>query len=271
MNTGKFVFAQVTDIIHPQEFARCVRRYNGEYKVKSFSCWDQFLCMAFGQLTSRESLRDIEVCLRSREDQLYHIGIRSRISRSTLANANESRDWKIYADLAQGLIRRARHLYQEDPISVELDQTVYALDSTTIDLCLKLFPWAHFRKTKAAIKLHTLLDVRGSIPTFISISAGKQVDVRVLDELILEQGSFYVMDRGYVDFRRLNAFVSATAFFVTRSKRGLKFNRSKSLPVDYPVGIRADQLVYLKNKTTRNTIQRNSAASVTLILKRKRI
>ena len=251
MNTGKFVFAQVTDIIHPQEFARCVRRYNGEYKVKSFSCWDQFLCMAFGQLTSRESLRDIEVCLRSREDQLYHIGIRSRISRSTLANANESRDWKIYADLAQGLIRRARHLYQEDPISVELDQTVYALDSTTIDLCLKLFPWAHFRKTKAAIKLHTLLDVRGSIPTFISISAGKQADVRVLDELILEQGSFYVMDRGYVDFRRLNAFVSATAFFVTRSKRGLKFNRSKSLPVDYPVGIRADQLVYLKNKTTR--------------------
>ena len=251
MNTGKFVFAQVTDIIHPQEFARCVRRYNGEYKVKSFSCWDQFLCMAFGQLTSRESLRDIEVCLRSREDQLYHIGIRSRISRSTLANANESRDWKIYADLAQGLIRRAQHLYQEDPISVELDQTVYALDSTTIDLCLKLFPWAHFRKTKAAIKLHTLLDVRGSIPTFISISAGKQADVRVLDELILEQGSFYVMDRGYVDFRRLNAFVSATAFFVTRSKRGLKFNRSKSLPVDYPVGIRADQLVYLKNKTTR--------------------
>ena len=251
MNTGKFVFAQVTDIIHPQEFARCVRRYNGEYKVKSFSCWDQFLCMAFGQLTSRESLRDIEVCLRSREDQLYHIGIRSRISRSTLANANESRDWRIYADLAQGLIRRARHLYQEDPISVELDQTVYALDSTTIDLCLKLFPWAHFRKTKAAIKLHTLLDVRGSIPTFISISAGKQADVRVLDELILEQGSFYVMDRGYVDFRRLNAFVSATAFFVTRSKRGLKFNRSKSLPVDYPVGIRADQLVYLKNKTTR--------------------
>jgi hypothetical protein len=250
MNTGKFAFAQVMDAIHPQEFARCVRRYNGEYKVKFFSCWDQFLCMAFGQLTFRESLRDIEVCLRSREDQLYHIGIRSRISRSTLADANESRDWRIYADLAQGLIRRARHLYQYEPISVELGQTAYALDSTTIDLCLKLFPWAHFRKTKAAIKLHTLLDLRGSIPTFISISAGKQADVRVLDELILEPGSFYVMDRGYVDFRRLNAFVVATAFYVTRSKRGFKFNRLKSSPVDYPVGIRVDQLVRLKNPAT---------------------
>lgn len=239
------------DTIHPQAFARCVRRYNGEYKVKSFSCWDQFLCMAFGQLTFRESLRDIEICLRSREDQLYHIGIRSRISRSTLADANESRDWRIYSDLAQGLIRRARHLYQQDPIGLELDQTVYALDSTTIDLCLKLFPWAHFRKTKAAIKLHTLLDLRGSIPTFISISPGKQADVRVLDELILEPGSFYVMDRAYVDFRRLHAFELARAFYVTRSKRGIKFNRLKSLPVDYSVGIRVDQLVHLKNPTTR--------------------
>jgi hypothetical protein len=228
--------------IHPQQFARCVRRYNGEYKVKHFSCWEQFLCMAFGQLTFRESLRDIEVCLRSRQDQLYHTGIRSRISHSTLADANDSRDWRIYADLAQGLIRRARRLYQNDPIGVELDETVYALDSTTIDLCLKLFPWARFRKTKAAVKLHTLLDLRGSIPTFISISQGKQADVRVLDELILEPGSFYVMDRGYVDFRRLHAFVRATAFYVTRSKRGLQFNRLKSLPVDYPVGIRVDQV-----------------------------
>ena len=251
MNTGKFAFAQLMDSIHPQEFARCVHRYNGKYKVKHFTCWDQFLCMAFGQLTFRESLRDIEVCLRSREDQLYHIGIRSRISRSTLADANESRDWRIYSDLAQGLIRRARHLYQNDAMSVELDQTVYALDSTTIDLCLNLFPWAHFRKTKAAVKLHTLLDLRGSIPTFISISAGKQADVRVLDELILEPGSFYVMDRGYVDFRRLHAFMLAPAFYVTRSKRGIKFNRLKSLPVDYPLGIRVDQLVRLKNPATQ--------------------
>ena len=207
--------------------------------------------MAFGQLTFRESLHDIEVCLRSRQDQLYHIGIQSRVSHSTLADANESRDWRIYADLAQGLIRKARRLYQDDPIGVELDETVYALDSTTIDLCLKLFPWARFRRTKAAIKLHTLLDLRGSIPTFISISEGKQADVRVLDELILEPGSFYVMDRGYVDFRRLYAFVGATAFYVTRSKRGLQFNRVKSLPVDYPVGIRVDQVVRLKNPASR--------------------
>ena len=251
VNTGKFAFAQVMEPIHQQQFARCVRRYNGEYKVKHFSCWEQFLCMAFGQLTFRESLRDIEVCLRSRQDQLYHTGIRSRISHSTLADANESRDWRIYADLAQGLIRKARRLYQDDPIGVELEETVYALDSTTIDLCLKLFPWAHFRKTKAAIKLHTLLDLRGSIPTFISISEGKQADVRILDELILEPGSYYVMDRGYVDFRRLYSFVRATAFYVTRSKRGLQFNRLKSLPVDYPVGIRVDQVVRLKNPTSR--------------------
>lgn len=237
--------------IHRQQFARCVQRYNGEYKVKHFSCWEQFLCMAFGQLTFRESLRDIEVCLRSRRDQLYHIGIRSRVSHSTLADANESRDWRIYADLAQGLIRKARRLYHDDPIGVELTETVYALDSTTIDLCLKLFPWARFRKTKAAIKLHTLLDLRGSIPTFISISEGKQADVRVLDELILEPGSFYIMDRAYVDFRRLHAFVRAAAFFVTRSKRGLQFNRLKSLPVDYPAGIRVDQVVRLKNPTSR--------------------
>ena len=192
MHTGKLVFAQLTDLIHPEQFRRCVRRYHGDYKVKTFSCWNQFLCMAFGQLTFRESLRDVETCLRSRQDQLYHLGIRGEVSHSTLADANRERDWRIYYDLAQLLIRRARSLYQNEPIGLELKDTVYALDSTTIDLCLNLFPWARFRRAKAAIKLHTLLDLRGSIPTFISISQGKQADVRILDELILEAGSFYV-------------------------------------------------------------------------------
>jgi len=233
MNAGKLVFAQLVEPIHPEQFRRCVQRYSGEYKVKSFSCWDQFLCMAFGQLTFRESLRDVEICLRSRRDQLYHVGIRSDVSRSTIADANRVRDWRIYADLAQVLIRQARTLYQKEPIGIELDETVYALDSTTIDLCLNLFPWAHFRRTKAAVKLHTLLDIRGSIPTFISISEGKQADVGVLDELLLEPGAFYVMDRAYVDFQRLHEFVLACAFFVTRSKRGIQFSRTESRPVDY--------------------------------------
>lgn len=247
MYAGKLVFSQLTDLIHPEQFRRCVRRYNGEYKVKTFSCWNQFLCMAFGQLTFRESLRDVETCLRSRQDQLYHLGIRGEVSHSTLADANRERDWRIYYDLAQLLIRRARSLYQNEPTGLELRETVYALDSTTIDLCLNLFPWARFRRTKGAIKLHTLLDLRGSIPTFISISQGKQADVRVLDELILEPGSFYVMDRGYVDFRRLYCFVLASAFFVTRSKTGLKFNRLESRKVDLSTGVRSDQIVWLQN------------------------
>ena len=251
MHAGKLVFAQLTDLIHPEQFRRCVRRYAGNYKVKTFSCWNQFVCMAFGQLTFRESLRDVETCLRSRQDQLYHLGFRGEISHSTLADANRERDWRIYHDLAQHLIRRARALYHNDPIAAEINETVYALDSTTIDLCLNLFPWAHFRRAKAAIKLHTLLDLRGSIPTFISISIGKQADVRVLDELVLEPGSFYVVDRGYVDFRRLYGFVLASAFFVTRSKTNLKFNRLESRPVDPATGVRSDQIVWLSKASSR--------------------
>jgi hypothetical protein len=250
MYAGKLVFAQLTDLIHPEQFRRCVRRYNGDYKVKTFSCWNQFLCMAFGQLTFRESLRDVETCLRSRHDQLYHLGIRGEVSRSVLADANRQRDWRIYHDLAQLLIRRARALYGKEPIGAELNETVYALDSTTIDLCLNLFPWAHFRRTKAAVKLHTLLDLRGSIPTFISISQGKQADVRVLDELVLEPGAFHVMDRGYVDFQRLYCFVLAAAFFVTRSTTNLQFNRLESRPVDSSTGVRSDQIIWLRLPAT---------------------
>ena len=247
MYAGKLIFAQVTDLIHPEQFRRCVKRYNGEHKVKTFSCWNQFLCMAFGQLTFRESLRDVVTCLSSRSDQLYHLGIRGEVSLSTLADANRERDWRIYYDLAQLLIRRARLLYENEPTGLDLKQTAYALDSTTIDLCLNLFPWARFRRTKGAVKLHTLLDLRGSIPAFISISDGKKADVNILDELILEPGSFYVMDRGYVDFRRLYCFVLAAAFFVTRSKSGLQFNRLESRPVDFSSGVRSDQIVWLRN------------------------
>jgi hypothetical protein len=250
MYAGKLVFAQLTDLIHPEQFRRCVQRYHGDYKVRTFSCWNQFLCMAFGQLTFRESLRDVETCLRSRHDQLYHLGIRGEVSRSVLADANRQRDWRIYLDLARLLIRRARALYANDPIGAELNETVYALDSTTIDLCLNLFPWARFRRTKAAVKLHTLLDLRGSIPTFISISQGKQADVRVLDELVLEPGAFYVMDRGCVDFQRLYCFVLAAAFFVTRSKTNLQFNRLESRPVDSSTGVRSDQIIWLRNPST---------------------
>ncbi len=231
--------------IHPQQFRRCVECYHGHYRVRSFPCWDQFLAMSFAQLTYRDSLADIEVCLRSRPDQLYHMGFRSRIAHSTLAEANSSRDWRIYHDLAQVLIARARRLYANESFGVELAQTVYALDSTTIDLCLSLFPWARFRSTKAAVKLHTLLDLRGPIPTMISISEGKKADVNILDELILEPGAFYVMDRGYVDFMRLYRFVLAGAFFVTRAKEGLRINRLESRPVDGSTGVRADQIVWL--------------------------
>ncbi len=245
MHSGKAVFAQLVEWIHPEHFRRCVARYRGHYKVQHFSCWDQFLAMAFAQLTFRESLADIEICLRSRRDQLYHLGFRSAVAHSTLALANRTRDWRIYADLAQGLIRRARKLYADEPLGVELDHTIYALDSTTIDLCLSLFPWARFRSTKAAIKLHTLLDVRGPIPTMIAISEGKQADVRILDDLLLEPGAFYVIDRGYVDFQRLYHFTLAAAFFVTRTKTGIRLNRLESRPVDRSTGLRSDHIVWL--------------------------
>lgn len=235
------------DWIHPEQFRRCVARYRGNYKVTNFSCWEQFLAMAFAQITYRESLADLEVCLRSRPDQLYHMGFRSSVSHSTLADANRTRDWRIYADLAQGLIRRARRLYAEDPLGVELEHTIYALDSTTIDLCLSLFPWARFRSTKAAVKLHTLLDVRGPIPTMIAISDGKQADVGILDTLIPEPGAFYVIDRGYLDFERLYTFVLAGAFFVTRTKAGVLLNRLESRPVDRNTCIRSDHVVWLRN------------------------
>ena len=247
MHSGKTVFNQVIEWVHPEQFRRCVTRYRGNYKVRNFSCWEQFLAMGFAQMTFRESLADIEICLRSRGHQLYHIGFRSLIAHSTLADANSVRDWRIYADLAQSLIRRARKLYEREPLGVELEQTIYALDSTTIDLCLNLFPWARFRSTKAAVKLHTLLDVRGPIPTMITISEGKQADVQILDELIVEPGAFYVMDRGYVDFERLFRFVLASAFFVTRTKAGIQLNRLESRPVDRSCGLRSDHIVWLAN------------------------
>ena len=245
MSAQKPILRQIMERVHPEQFRRCVERYDGNYKVRNFSCWDQFLAMSFAQITYRDSLADIEVCLRSRHDQLYRLGFRSTIAHSTLADANAARDWRIYHDLAQLLIARARRLYADEPFGVELAQTVYALDSTTIDLCLSLFPWARFRSTKAAVKLHTLLDLRGSIPTMIAISDGKQADVNVLDELILEPGAFYVMDRGYVDFARLYRFVLAGAFFVTRAKAGLRINRLESLPVKESTGVRSDQIVWL--------------------------
>jgi hypothetical protein len=245
MPAGKLIFSQLTEWIHPEQFRRCVTRYHGNRKVYSFPCWDQFLAMTFAQLTYRDSLADIEVCLRSRQDQLYRLGFRSTIAHSTLADANRSRDWRIYHDLAQGLIARARRLYASESFGVELEQTVYALDSTTIDLCLSLFPWARFRSTKAAVKLHTLLDLRGPIPTMISISEGKKGDVTVLDDLMIEPGAFYVMDRGYVDFARLYRFVLAGAFFVTRAKTNMQSSRLESRPVDPASGVRSDQVIWL--------------------------
>jgi hypothetical protein len=245
MRAGKAVFSQIMEWVHPQQFHRCVERYTGHYRVRNFPCWDQFLAMSFAQITYRDSLADIEVRLRSRPDQLYHMGFRSTIAHSTLAEANSSRDWRIYHDLAQGLIARARRLYADESFGVELEQTVYALDSTTIDLCLSLFPWARFRSTKAAVKLHTLLDLRGPIPTMITITEGKQADVNVLDEIVLEPGAFHVMDRGYVDFARLYRFVLSGAFFVTRAQAGLKINRLESRPVDKTTGVRSDQIVWL--------------------------
>ena len=248
MSTGKLIFSQITEWVHPEQFRRCVNRYDGNHKISNFPCWDQFLAMVFAQVTYRESLADIEVCLRSRSDQLYRMGFRSTVAHSTLADANSSRDWRIYADLAQVLIARARRLYANEPIAVDLEQTVYALDSTTIDLCLSLFPWARFRSTKAAVKLHTLLDLRGPIPTIISITEGKQADVRMLDELIPEPAAFYVMDRGYLDFERLYRFELAGAFFVTRSKSNTQFNRLESRLVDRSTGVKSDHIVRLSHE-----------------------
>ena len=245
MNAGKTVFSQAMEFLPIYEFQKCVRRYQGDYKVKSFSCMDQFLCLAFAQLTFRESLRDIESCLRSMHRKLYHMGIRGRISKSTLSDANEHRDWRIYADFAQVLIHTARTLYLKEPFGVELAQTVYALDATTIDLCLSLFPWAHFRKNKGAVKLHTLLDLRGNIPSFIEITPGKVHEVNILDDLIPEPGSFYIMDRGYLDFARLYLFHQSQAFFVIRAKSNLKYHRLYSRPVDKTTGLRCDQTIVL--------------------------
>jgi len=245
MNQGKTVFAQLMDFLPAHEFRRCVNRYQGNYKVSHFSCWDQFLCMAFAQLTYRESLRDIETCLRALGPRLYHLGLRGHVSRSTLADANETRDWRMYADFAQVLIRTARQLYADERFAVELNQTVYALDSTTIDLCLSLFPWAPFRSAKAAVKLHTLLDLRGNIPAFIHITDGKTHEVNVLDMLCFEAGAFYVMDRGYLDFSRLFAVHQAGAFFITRAKRGMDARRIYSMPTDRSTGIICDQRIAL--------------------------
>ncbi len=245
MNRGRLVFAQLMHHLPLTTFRRCVIRYRGEFKVKSFSCLDQFLCMAFAQLTYRESLRDIEVCLRAQSSKLYHLGIRSAVARNTLANANAVRDWRIYADFAQGLIGIARRLYLQEPFGVDLQETVYALDATTIDLCLSVFPWAVFRSTKASIKLHTLLDLRGNIPTFIHISDGKVHEVNILDQLLPEPGAFYIMDRGLLDFERLYRFHEAGSFFVTRGKLNLKVQRRYSHPVDRTTGLICDQSVVL--------------------------
>jgi Domain of unknown function (DUF4372)/Transposase DDE domain len=239
------VFSQLISHLPDRDFRRCVERYRGDYRLRGFSCWDQFLCMAFAQFTYRESLRDIEACLRSSPDKLYHMGIRGRVSRSTLADANETHDWRIFADFAQRLIAIARPLYVHDPIGVDLDQSLYALDSTTIDLCLSLFPWAKFRKHKAAVKMHTLLDLHGNIPTFLRITDGKVHDVNILDEIMPEAGAFYVMDRGYIDFERLFVFTLCSAFFVVRTKENVLLQRRYSHPVDKTTGVRSDHTVIL--------------------------
>ena len=250
MNCGRTMFAQVMDFLPLDEFRRCVERYRGDYKVQSFSCWDQFLCLAFAQLTGRESLRDIEACLRSQRAKLYHMGFRGRISRNTLAHANETRNWHIFADFARGLIAQARQMYRHEPFSVELDETVYALDSTTIDLCLSLFPWAQFRRHKSAIKVHTLLDLRGSIPTNVYVTSGAVHDVRILDQLLPEAGAFYLLDRGYLDFARLYMLKQSCAFFITRAKHNTQFWRRDWRPVRRSSGVRSDQTIQLTGPRT---------------------
>jgi len=252
MNTQPSVFAQIMAFLPLPEFRKCVRRYGGDYRARKFSCLDQFFCLAFAQLTYRESLRDIVSCLKAVRSRLYHMGIRGRISRNNLANANEARDWRIYADFAQVLITEARRLYRNEDIGLELGNTIYAFDSTTIDLCLSLFPWARFRQRKGAIKLHTLLDLKGSIPTFIHITQGKTHDVRILDDLLPEPGSFYILDRAYLDFFRLYTLHQNHAFFVIRAKSNLQSRRISSQPIDKSKDLRSDQRIVLtgpKSKT----------------------
>jgi transposase len=245
MNYGRTIFAQLMDLLPLAEFRRCVERYGGDYKVQSFSCLDQFLCLAFAQLAARESLRDIETCLRAHGRQLYHMGFRGGISRNNLAHANRARDWRIFADFARVLIAQARALYQDEPFGVELDQTVYAFDSTTIDLCLALFPWAQFRRHKSAVKLHTLLDLRGSIPTAVYVTGGQVNDVKLLDQLVLEVGAFYLLDRGYIDYRRLYRMTQALAFFVTRADQNMAYRVCAWHRVDRSQGLRSDQTIRL--------------------------
>ena len=247
MNSGRTLFAQLLDHLPIHEFRKCVARYHGDYRSKTFSCWDQFLCMIFAQLTYRESLRDIIACLRSQNQRLYHMGFRSQVSRSTLADANEVRDWRIYADFAQVLIARARPLYRNDDLGLDLSGTIYALDSTTIDLCISLFPWATYKSNQHAVKLHTLLDLRGNIPTVIRITAAQLHDVHFLDHIVLEPGAFYVMDRGYLDFARLHRWTLAGAFFVTRARKDFRFRRVISHQIDKATGVQCDQTVLLKS------------------------
>jgi len=251
MYTGRTIFSQLMDMLPWRRFQTCVNRYSGNYKVKAFTCSDQYRVMAFAQLTYRESLRDIEACLRAMNTRLYHMGIRSTVSRNTLAHANETRDWRIYADFTQILIDHARRLYAREPFGVELDQTVYALDSTTIDLCLSVFPWAHFRKRKGAIKLHTLLDLHGNIPVLAIITHGKVHDVNIIDSLLLEAGALYIMDRAYTDFNRLHRIHTANAFFITRAKKNLQFKRVYSHAIDKSTGLKCDQTIVLKGYYTK--------------------
>jgi IS4 transposase len=245
MNSGRTIFSQIMDYIPAYEFRQCVERYSGNYKIKSFSCWDQFLSMAFAQLTYRESLRDIQACLRAAKQKTYHMGIRGKISRNTLAHANQTRDWRIYADFAQALIKKARALHASDSFGIELEQTSYALDSTTIDLCLSLFPWAAFRKNKGAVKLHTLLDLRGNIPTVAFITNGKVHEVNILDKLSIEAGAIYIMDRGYLDYARLYKIHLSAAYFVTRAKSNFSFQRIYSQKIDKATGLKCDQIITL--------------------------
>jgi len=248
MNSGRTVFSQLMDFLPKNDFNKCVRRYNGNYRIRKFSCYDQYLCLSFAQLTYRESLRDIETCLRAVQPKLYHSGMRSRVARGTLAVANEKRDWRIYADFANVLINIARKLYANDDFAVAIEQTAYAFDSTTIDLCLSLFPWARFRRCKGAIKLHTLIDLRGNIPCFIYVTEGKVHDVNALDKLTLEPGAFYIMDRAYTDFSRLYRFTQNLSFFIVRAKKNLDFNPKHSRQVDKSTGLRSDQTIMLNGQ-----------------------
>jgi hypothetical protein len=252
MNSGRTVFSQLIDFLPAHQFSKCVARYNGDWRVRTFTCWDQFLCLSFAQLTYRESLRDIVSCMRAMEGKLYHAGIRGHISHSTLADANEQRDWRIYADFAAILIAKARALYRQESFGVDLAHTAYVFDSTTIDLCLSLFPWAQFRRRKSAVKLHTLIDLRGNIPCFIRITSGRVTDVTALDDLPIESGAFYIMDRGYIDFGRMYTFTQVAAFFILRAKRGLDYSWRESTPVDKTSGLRSDQRIILCGpKTSR--------------------